>query len=176
MEKFEHILLIAGSGQNVGKTTFACQILANEKLKKPIAVKVTPHLHKTTSGLIEIKNGENWILFEETNKSIQKDSSLYLQNGAFKSYLILAVDSDLKTAFYELIKILPPKNPVVIESASLIKVIQPGCFVVVLLRNKFPKKQIEPLVKKADLILVSDGKEFFPSSEKIKFNSSWYIK
>ena len=56
--KFENILLIAGSGQNVGKTTFACQLIQNVQNQKPIAVKITPHFHKLTPGLIKIAEGK----------------------------------------------------------------------------------------------------------------------
>ena len=175
-EKFDNILLIASVGQNVGKTTLACQILKNEKVKNPVAVKITPHFHKKTNGLVEIEKGENWVLLEETDKTTKKDSSLYLQNGSAKSYLILAVDSGLKAAFSAINKILPKEKPVVIESASLINIIEPGFFVVVVPDGDCKKKEMESLLKKADVIVISNGKQFYPSPEKIKYNSSWLIK
>jgi len=85
---FENILLIAGSGRNVGKTTFACKIIRAEKEKQIYAVKITPHFHKPTPGLLEFEKGNNWIIYEETNASTKKDSSLFLQSGAKKSFLI----------------------------------------------------------------------------------------
>jgi len=148
-EKYDTLLLIAGSGQNVGKTTLACHILQNEKEKNPTAVKITPHFHQITEGLVQIANGNNWALYEETSKTSNKDSALYLQNGAAKSYLIQTPDSGLTEAFSELKKILPPKNPVVIESAALINIIQPGLFILVLpagnrIRKKYSHCSVMP--------------------------------
>ncbi len=168
--------MIAGSGQNVGKTTFVCRILQNEKDKNPVAVKITPHFHKITAGLIEIDKGENWNLFEETDKTSNKDSSLYLQNGAIRSYLILANDSGLKEAFFALRKFLTQSNPVIIESAALVHIIQPGLFVMVLPENKPAKKYINSVLKKADLVILSDGITFNPSPLKITFKNSWYVE
>jgi Ni2+-binding GTPase involved in maturation of urease and hydrogenase len=175
-EKFATILLIAGSGQNVGKTTLACHIIQKEKEKNPHAVKITPHFHQITEGLVEIKKGNNWALYEETCKTSKKDSSLYLQNGAVKSYLIQTPDSGLTEAFSELKKILPPKNPVVIESAALINIIQPGLFILVLPAGNRIMKKIQPLFNYADLIIKSDGKQFFPSAETIIFENVWRVK
>ncbi len=175
-EKVEQILLIAGCGQNVGKTTLACRILQNECEKKPVAVKITPHFHKTTAGLVEIENGENWALFEETDKTSTKDSSLYLQNGAAKSYLIQAIDSGLERAFLSIKNILPGNTPFVVESAALINFIQPGLFVVVLPENECEKKETLRITELADLIVISNGKKFSPSPSKIAFGKTWKLK
>lgn len=175
-EKFENILLIAGSGQNVGKTTLACRIIANEHAKLPVAVKITPHMHKITPGLVKIDKGANWSLFEETDNSSHKDSSQYLQNGAAKSYLILSGDSGLQAAFSALQKLLPAANPFIIESAALVNIIQPGLFIVVI--SDQANAEIKRLsdLQKADLIVVSDGKRFLPAPEKIAFKNGWTIK
>lgn len=175
-KEFKNILLIAGSGQNVGKTKLACQILQNEKSKKPIAVKITPHFHKTTKGLNKIQKGENWVLFEEKNNTTQKDSSLYLQNGAVKSYLILTNDSGLEPAFSALTEFLPKDKPVVIESASLFNIVKPGLFLVVFREGDQQNKQTESVVQKADLLVISNGKHFSPSTEKISFDTLWFLK
>ncbi|QGY45378.1 hypothetical protein GM418_17370 [Maribellus comscasis] len=176
MEKLDNILVIAGSGQNVGKTTLACQILQNEKEKSPVAIKITPHFHKITKGLTEIQKGENWALFEEEDKTSGKDSSRYLQNGAVKSYLILAKDDGLQNAFSAIKKILPNKIPVLVESASLVKIIKPGLFLVVLPDEEFSQKAMERMLLKADLVVISDGKKFYPSPQKLIFKNTWQIK
>lgn len=175
-EKFENILLIAGTGQNVGKTTLVCQILKSEKAKKPVAVKITPHFHKTTPGLIELEKGENWILFEETDTTSGKDTSLYLQNGAVKSYLILAYDEALGIAFSAIKKFLPFNIPVVIESAALINFIVPGLFLMVSREGFQLKEESKTLFNKADLSILSDGKNFTPTIGKIAFEDGWILR
>ena len=174
-KKFENILLIAGCGQNVGKTTLACQIIQNTKGQKSTGVKITPHFHTPTPGLIELAQGRNWKLFEETNPNTNKDSSLLLQYGASKSYLIQNHHEALADAFSELQKLLPKNQPVIVESATLIDIVDPGFFIVVLPEGECQKKNIEPLLHRADLIVISDGKRFFPTSERISFNNKWIL-
>ncbi|HKI89348.1 MAG TPA: hypothetical protein VKA38_09990 [Draconibacterium sp.] len=175
-EKFENILLIAGSGQNVGKTTLACQIIQNVKEQKSTGVKITPHFHNPTTGLIKLAGAKSWKLFEETNTTTNKDSSLLLKSGAHKSYLIQTRPEALTAAFRELQKYLPENQPVVVESATLIEIIDPGFFVVVIPEGKRQKKDMESLLQKADLIVISDGKHFYPPSEKIIFNKKWMLR
>ena len=174
--KSGNILLIAGCGRNVGKTTFTCEIIRANKNIKPVAVKITSHLHIQTPGLKEIEKGTDWVISEETNFSTQKDSSLFLQNGAAKSYLLQSEKASLKTAFGKLINLLSEKQPVVIESAALIDIIQPEIFAIILPEGECQKEKNKALLNRADLIIVSDGKQFHPPSGKIVFNKKWMLK
>ena len=47
-----NLLIIAGTGNKSGKTTLACRMI--EQFRNPglISVKITPHFHETTPGLI----------------------------------------------------------------------------------------------------------------------------
>lgn len=173
-KKFENILLIAGCGQNIGKTTLACQVIQNLKGQKPIGVKITPHFHTPTPGLIELAGEKNWKLYVETNPDTNKDTSRFLLNGAHKSYLIQTQPEALANAVGELEKWLPKNQPVIAESAALIEIIDPGFFIVVLPNDEWDKN-IEPLLHQADLIVITDRKHFYPSPEKIIFNNSWLL-
>jgi hypothetical protein len=173
--KTENILLIAGSGRNVGKTTLACKILQQENEKKPVAVKITPHFHEATPGLVEFARGDGWMIYEETNASTRKDSSKFLQNGAAGSYLIEAQKERLDEAFSALLKEIPDNVPVVIESTALAEFVVPGLFVAVLHHEDFRKTELEPLLNQAGLLVVSDGEKFFPSPQKIVFENHWMI-
>ena len=174
-QKIENILLIAGCGQNVGKTTFACQVIQHLKGQMSTGVKITPHFHSPTPGLIELAGTKNWKLFEETNVDTNKDSSLLLKSGASKSYLIQTRPEVLAEAFLELQKYLPENLPIIAESATLIEILDPGYFVVILPDEKCKKKSTETLLPLADLIVISDGKHFTPPSEKIIFNNKWML-
>jgi hypothetical protein len=174
-EKLDNILLIAGSGQNVGKTSLACQVIQNVKEQKSTGVKITPHFHTPSQGLKELASEKNWKLFEETSAETNKDSSLFLQNGAVKSFFIQTQPEALPGAFRELKKWLPKNQPVVVESATLIEIVDPGLFVVILPDGKCQKKEMEKILHLANLIVISDGKRFFPSSEKIIFNNKWLL-
>jgi len=174
--KFDNILLIAGCGRNVGKTTFACEIIRKNKKNNPVAVKITSHQHITSPGLNQIGKGTNWVISEETNFSTKKDSSLFLQSGAIKSYLIQSEKTNLEVALKNLVNLLPDGQPVLIESASLIQIFQPGIFVIILPEGECPKKENKTLLNQADLIIISDGKHFHPPPEKIVFKKKWGLK
>ena len=169
-EKFKNIVLIAGSGRNVGKTTLGCKIIQAVKKQEIVAIKITPHFHEATPGLIEIEKGNGWIISEETNASTQKDSSLFLKNGAKKSYFIQAKEDKLGDAFNAIKELLAKDKLVIIESAALHKIIEPALFIFVLPNGKTIEKDIEPTIEKANLIVVSNGKQFFPSPKTITHN------
>lgn len=169
-EIFNNIILIAGSGRNIGKTTLICKIIRAAKKQEIVAIKVTPHFHEATPGLIEIDKGNGWIISEETNSSTQKDSSLFLKNGANKSYFIQIEEDNLDDAFVAIKKYLQKDKIIIIESAALHKIIEPALFIFVLPDGKIIEKEIEPTLEKADLIVISNGKQFFPSHKKIIHN------
>ena len=173
--QFDTILLIAGGGRNVGKTTLACQLIEAEKEKDVYAVKITPHFHSTTPGLIEVAKNDNWVIFEETNANTSKDTSRYLKSGAKKSYLIQVVDSGLETAFNQLLEKLPKLNPIVIESAALKKIINPGLSLFVSseqIKNNLNNKNSNI---ERDLTFTFDGKNFHPTIQNISFNKKWTL-
>ena len=170
-QSFENIILIAGSGRNVGKTTLACQLIKTENKKGINAVKITPHFHEPTPGLIEVEKGDNWMIYEETNSLTKKDSSLFLHNGAKKSFLIQSEKENLGEAFSALRNLLPKNNPVIIESTGLTEIIKPGLLIFVLPDGECKKTEIESMLEQADLIVVSDGEKFYPPPEKIAFTN-----
>jgi len=117
-----------------------------------------------------INLGNGWIISEETNASTQKDSSLFLKNRAKKSYFIQAKEDKLGDAFNAIKKLLAKDKLIIIESAALHKIIEPALFIFVLINGRTIEKDIEPTIEKANLIVVSNGKQFFPSPKIITHN------
>ena len=176
MGKFENILLVSGGQRNVGKTTFICNLISSHKEKNVIAVKITPHFHESTSGLETIKTGKGWILSKESNREQKKDTSLYLIAGAKESFFLQSEKETLHEAFDALLSYLPQNAPVIIESAGLIEIIKPQLFVVILPDNRTIKKEMENKLLLTDLIVISDGKKFYPSTEIVTFHNKWILR
>lgn len=176
MEIFENILLVSGRKRNVGKTTFICNIISLLQNKDITAVKITPHFHEVTLGLQSILKGEAWHLYKETNSSQEKDTSLYLKAGASESYFLQTKKENLVEAFKALLLHLPKNNPTIIESAGLIDIIKPGIFVVILPDGECLKKEIESKLMVSDLIVISDGKIFYPPPQRIGYDNRWLLK
>jgi uridine kinase len=101
MKNCNNILLISGSGRNVGKTTFCCKII--EKFSdenRIISIKTSSHFHKvddTSSQVVSIT--DNYQIIEELNTETDKDTSRFLRAGSSSSFLIMAKESFLMEAF-----------------------------------------------------------------------------
>ncbi len=172
----KNILLVSGAGQNVGKTSIIRRIIALNAGQKITAIKITPHFHEPTNGLIPVILTENYRIFHETGLISGKDSSLFLQAGAEKVFYIQTTDENLKEAFDQLIKILDPEQPIIIESAALRKILKPAFYLFI--QNKFD--EIKPsaleMQKLADIIVYSDSGQFSIDPASITFDQTWKIK
>jgi len=172
------LLLIAGTGRNTGKTTFACNILRKFSLMHPIiSLKITPHFHKIIhSGKVFIDT-ENLYFAEETEHKTEKDSSLMLQAGAHKSYFVMAKDEHLHTAFQEIGKIIPSGALLVCESGGLRDQVVPGLFFMM----SSPENEIKPSAQRlkllADRVITFDGKRIDFELDMIEIkDNQWKLK
>jgi len=144
MINFPGMLLVAGAGRNVGKSTLVCRLIKKFSSLQPIAIKVSPHFHQA------VPPNKKYIIEAETDPGTNKDSSRFLQAGAHRVYFIQSHDEYLKDAFNELSDSLPAGVPLIIESGGLAKFVRPGLLIFV---EGGEKKKNENLRKKADLIL-----------------------
>ena len=174
-KKWANILLVAGSGRNVGKTTFICQLLDSMQGMKPIAIKISPHFHEQTKKLKVLSENKNYQIFEETRRDSSKDSSRYLKHGAKKSFYIQSKDEHLLDVFIALFPFLDAESPILIESASMHKYIQGGLFVFIYNDKKETKPTMQANLRIADIVIQSDGKEFTMKTNQIKFDKEWKI-
>jgi len=125
-----NLLLIAGTGTKSGKTSLACKIIEQYKDLNIYSIKITPHFHETTTGLISIAEKEGYSIYEETNSDTSKDTSRMLHAGAAKVYFAKVWDDQLLTAFNEIVKFIPPDVPIICESPALRNFIEPGIFII----------------------------------------------
>ena len=131
MRKSMHnLLIVCGSGRNVGKTALVRSIINNQKGKcKIAAIKVSPHIHGQTKENL-IWHSTNCNIFLE-NKITTKDSSLFLQAGANTSYYVETNDSMLETAFNKILTMIDEDSLIVCESGKLSSFIKPAILVFV---------------------------------------------
>lgn len=123
------LLLIAGTGQNVGKTTLTCRIIEHFSPEHSIiGIKISSHFHKKVeSGNILVKQDDLYIA-EEIDRAKSKDSARFLAAGAVKSYFVMAADDQLPKAM-EIIQDLNHSNTFfVCESGGLRNWYIPGVF------------------------------------------------
>ena len=173
------LLLIAGTGRNTGKTTFACQILRKfSQVKSIYSVKITPHFHKNIQSGKVILETNNLYIAEETDSSTTKDSSLMLGSGAQKSFFVMATDENLMEAFQKIIQMIPSGSFIVCESGGLRHHVVPGLF---FMMNKTEVEKIKPDAEKlkllADRVITFDGEKTDFELNSIEINDNrWKIK
>jgi len=172
----KNILLVSGSGRNVGKTSFIRRVITQNISRQLIAIKITPHFHEATSGLVPIAISENYRVFQETDISSGKDSSLFLQAGAEKVFYIQTTDEYLKEAFGLISTQFLTDQPVIIESAVLRTIITPGLYIFIQQQFEKVKPAAIKMQKLADEIIYSDSGQFSIEPTTITFNQNWKIK
>jgi hypothetical protein len=125
-----NLMIIAGTGNKSGKTSMACRILEQLRDLEIVSVKITPHFHETTPGLVLLSEKTGYSVYEETNRDTSKDTSRMLKAGASRVYFAKVTDNSLAEAFEEIMKVIPDGTPIICESPALRHYAEPGLFVI----------------------------------------------
>jgi hypothetical protein len=141
-----NLLIIAGTSTNTGKTTIACRIISELSDQKITAIKITPHFHEITPGLITIEESAGYALYEETVRDSGKDTSRMLAAGAARVYYVQTTDEKLAEVFARLTKLIPEGSPLVCESPALRNYAEPGAFIIMSSDNPDKKNNINNLL------------------------------
>jgi molybdenum cofactor guanylyltransferase len=131
------MLMLGASGRNVGKTEMACALLRRfAREQEIVAVKVT-----TVSGdeggcprggrpCGACSLREAWCIEEETRRDTGKDTARMLASGASRVLWLRSRRERLADAAADLLAHLPPGTPIICESNSLRRVLEPDLFVI----------------------------------------------
>jgi hypothetical protein len=171
-----NLLIIAGTGNKSGKTTLACRIIGQFAKLNVAAVKITPHFHETTPGLILIEENEGYAIYRETNPGISKDTSRMLRAGAADVFFAKTTDSTVSAAFKTIMRMIPEGVPVVCESPVLRRFTEPGLFVIMASKESNNYKDIRFL---SDLPHVEFDLEFLERNQELPLvfnNGRWDTK
>lgn len=171
--QYHNVLIIAGTGRTSGKTSLACMIIERFNSLNPVAVKISPHFHEPSEGLLEYYKGDDFNIFTETSIKGNKDTSRMLAAGAEKAYYIQAYDRNVKGAFTMVFNNIPVDRPVVCESPSLGKYIDPGILFITDSEDVILKKDISDLLPKAKRIIYSLHKN--PDIDKLIFSGGNWV-
>lgn len=124
-----NILLVAGTGRNIGKTVTVCRIIARlAKEYEPVGVKISPHFHELEGNTEYVHQSENFVIVREKNIS-RKDSSRMLQAGAKTVFYVQCKPGYLAGAMEYLFPLLSSESPVIVESGGLYEILEPGLLI-----------------------------------------------
>ncbi len=100
---YPHMLLIGSSKRNIGKTHLATSIIRkNSSHTDIVGLKITtikeksktcPHGHETCRICSEIEG--NYLIREEKNRNLEKDTSLLLKAGTKKVFWLIVLEDKI---------------------------------------------------------------------------------
>jgi hypothetical protein len=146
MDKVENLFLIAGNGRNSGKTTMVCRVTRQFSHLGIISIKISPHFHEPSSGLVPVSKNTGYALYEETDRNSSKDTSRMLRCGAKRVFYAQVLEGYLGEAFNEVMNSIPKGCAIVCESPSLINYREPGIFVIMIGENGNYNKDISKML------------------------------
>jgi hypothetical protein len=174
MIKYKKLIVIGGTGRNVGKTEFVCTLIEKFSSQLPVyALKVSAIspdeeiFHGTHS-----EDEPNFHLFEEIRLTTEKDTSRMLRAGATRVFYLRSDDSRIQAGFIDFLQHIPENALVVCESNSLGQFVKPALAIVVKSVNGPVKPRAIALLESADLIVVSDGISGFPELESLGYSET----
>ena len=176
-EYFSNVLLVSGNGRNVGKTTFICELINHLQILKPIAIKVSSHFHTVDLNNYYVWNQSNeFVLLEEKSLYGSKDSNRMLKAGADKVFFLMVKDDNIGLAFNYLKRHFSTNVPIIIESASIRKILKPSLFFIVFGEETLNlKNSVIEFLPVADRKIYFDGLKFSLETSKIIFDQKDFI-
>lgn len=149
-------IIVAGTGRNVGKTSFVRALIRKLTHLNLVAVKISPHFHKSDSGEVLIET-KNFIISRENKNYTGKDTANFLLDGASEVFFIQVKDDFLQDAFERFSEIADINKIMVFESAGLRNIVKPGLFFVVTDNSGYNKNPgIENIADKVIVNLKND--------------------
>lgn len=151
-----NMIMIGGNSRNAGKTTLACNIISRFSAEQEvIGLKVTsirPE-EERFHGNHQEKTPVEFSIFEELDMNSQKDTSKMLKSGASQVFYIRTEDVFIEHAILHFRSKYINNQPIVCESRSLRKLINPGLFLMILKSaNHQETKDVSDYLPKADKV------------------------
>lgn len=174
------LLVVGGTGRNVGKTEFVCRLIDTFSQCSVIGLKISAVYPDEMQyhGSKQDNVAEQMKLFEETNRDGSKDTSRMLRAGAKRVFFINCDGSAVEQEYHRFVQMCPENSLIICESNSLASYVTPGLFCVVRSIEGSVKPRSEQMLAIADLIVHSDGRSGFQDLNKIAFNreKGWLLR
>ena len=131
------MVVVGGHSRNIGKTSVAAGLIRKLRDRKWTAVKITQYghgvcsSHETEACGCEVGDGAPFALSEEYEPS-GTDSGRFLAAGAERSFWLRTPMGELPRAADAVSKILAQNQNVIVESNSVVELVRPDLFLMVM--------------------------------------------
>jgi len=156
MVKDSRFIIIAGTAQNVGKTSLACQLIKHYSQKRKVISVKFISLKKNGKKHLHHEDILTFSIIKEKNITSDKDTSKMLRAGASESFLIISKEAFVSRAISKFKERLGGSDIVIVESAVLRNYIEPLTFVIVDRVTAVNKKTYIELMKPMADYLITD--------------------
>lgn len=157
------LVVVGGHSRNIGKTSVVAGLIRRLRDRRWVALKITQYgnsvceHHAGSNGCgCEPESGEPFALTEEYEAN-DTDSGRFLAAGAERSFWLRAPSGDLPRAAETVQKILRQGENVIVESNSVVELVQPDVFLMLL---DFSCEDFKPsslrFMDRADAFLIVD--------------------
>lgn len=176
----KNLLIIGGSGRNVGKTTLATSIITKISATTPtIGLKVSTFKkgNEQYHGAHTPLPLNSFRINTETCVNPQKDTAKMVFSGASKAYFIETYDTLVPQAYNEFIRTSNSAGlAIVCESQSLRYYVKPGLFILIM-DSQNSKKFTEEFIKQADFVCYTGNDKTWPEklSRQIHFTTEGWV-
>lgn len=180
------MLMLGSAGRKAGKTEFACGVIGGLSGSHPVAaIKVTTvaegesgcHRGGEGCGACGSLQGE-YMISEENDPAAGKDTSRMLRAGASEVLWLRARREHLEKGMAEVLERIPAGTPIVCESNSARRVVEPGVFIVVKKGGEAEiKASCAAVIGEADRVLDYDGALWDSPIEDLSFaRGRWLLR
>lgn len=179
MKKQRNLLIVGGTGRNVGKTELVCSFIRKfGRIYKIIALKVS-----TISPDLEENHGshqgedKNFII-EELVPKMGKDTQRMLEAGADRVFYMRTNENSAAELFNEFLKKVGSESLIICESNFLRDYVNPGLYAVVTDNGNEMKPSAKKRIQQADLVIVSNKTDSFTHFNEVSYSerNGWFIE
>lgn len=179
----KNLLIIGGTGRNVGKTTLANMLIKKfSSVSEIIGLKVSTHKKDEESfhGFHDYKADSDFIIKTENSEFPHKDTAKMIVNGASNAYYIETPKEKVIEAYQDFQRnFVIYDQPIICESRSLREYIIPGVYILLIGPKTQSTKSIDSIeLSNADIIYnYNDGMQALAEIvDKINLvNNEWRV-
>jgi len=130
------LVVVGGHSRNIGKTSVVAGLIRKLRDRKWTAVKITQYGHNVCAHAGEVcgceAEPEHPFALSEEYEPSRTDSGRFLAAGAERSFWLRTPAGELKRAAVTLRKILKQSENVIVESNSVVELVDPDVFLMLL--------------------------------------------